>query len=477
MPRLIDIVIRGNDQSGPAFASAATNLARLTSAGQTGQASMLQFGAVAQNTGSQAALGLARVENQAHETGAAIITLGIAGSTTQTRMRSLTMSIQNQEDALQLAERRLHEVRSAHDENSLAVGRAQLAYDRLNRSLVNNRARMDDLRRSGDISGISVVGAGGGGVGGLAGIGGALRGAAGGVGSLAAGVGIGLGAQEAAQFIGQSLIQANAYARLDTTLRQLSGTQARYNDAIRVARGNQALYGGTLGDQVENLNALIPFLRTTNAELETLDQTTKLLAMRNQQQGIGGAAFALQEFLTSDTAEGGTSLAERFNLQRSALTDIIQQFPDDEEKRLVAVQNLLAQQGITADALKAQMAGPDAPFNQLSAAWQNFKLREGQAAQNLFGPGATMLSGALNAAMAPDLAGARAGGSQFMTGLRQEFGLDARPMAAGFPDAGQPTIVNNITVQGSLVTEREVANRTRALNAQTASRNRGSVRR
>src|SRR6187549_2856136 len=121
MPRLIDIVIRGNDQSGPAFASAATNLARLTTAGQSGQASMLQFGAVAQTTGNQAALGLARVEQQAHETGAAIITLGIAGSTTQTRMRSLTMSIQNQEDALQLAERRLHEVRAAHDADSLAV--------------------------------------------------------------------------------------------------------------------------------------------------------------------------------------------------------------------------------------------------------------------------------------------------------------------------------------------------------------------
>ena len=194
MGSILDIIIRGRDTSGPAFASAAANLQRLTAGESRATAEVRQLGVATSQAGAQVVTGLARIEQQAEGSAQAIITLGIAGSTTATRMRSLQVSIVNQEQALGLAERRLHAVRAAHDADSLAVGRAQLAYDRLNRSLTNNRARMQDLRSSGDISGISVVGVGGGAAAG------GLAGGIAGLSTAAATLGFAVGAREVLQF-------------------------------------------------------------------------------------------------------------------------------------------------------------------------------------------------------------------------------------------------------------------------------------
>jgi hypothetical protein len=421
---IIEIIIQGSDQSGPAFQSARQNVLALGQATTTAQTGLARIGQTTQVAAAQAGTGLARIEQRAEGAEAAIITLGIAGSTTATRMRSLGITIQTQEQALAVTARRLSEVRAAHDADSLAVDRAQLAYDRLNRTLANNRLRLQDLRTSGDVTGIKVIGAGAGGAAGAAGAAGAGLGArlAGGLSNAALGFGIGVGTEQIGQTILGALGQANAYARIDTTLRQLSGTQERYNEAILAARANQRLYGGTLDEQLTTISALIPFLRTTNAQLTTLDTTTKLLALRTPEQGTGGAAFALQEFLTAKGAEGSTSLAERFNLNRQQVTEIITQYAGDEQARLVALQALLAQQGVTTQALAAQAQGADAPFRQLSASWQNFLLREGQAAQTLFGGTATWIGGVLDLISAKDAAARSAALAQIGQGVERELG-------------------------------------------------------
>lgn len=443
MPSLIDIVIRGRDLSGPAFQSAGTNLARLTQGGTT------------------AATGLARVETQVTETGSAILTLGIAGSTTATRMRSLTVSILNQEDALQLAERRLHEVRAAHDADSLAVGRAQLAYDRLNRSLVNNRARMQDLRQSGDVSGISVVGLGGG-MGGMAGgVAGGMAGLRGAAGML----GLALGATEVAQFGARAIGAANTLEKTEATVRALAQTTERYTEVVSLARHNQALYGGTSQETLQALGALLPMTSQLTISLEDLDKTTRLLAASNLDQGIEGAAFAMREFLTATGAEGAQSIADRFNLIKSNITAIIATTPDATERTRL-LNDELGRMGITEQLITAQVATRAATYDRLGAAASNAREAVGGLLGNLLLPSARAATGLLTVVSGiatGDLSAVRRGAGQYLQ--LDQFG------------GGSPSVVNNITVHGSLVTEREIASTTRRINSQTAARNGGSVRR
>jgi len=455
MPRIIDIVIRGSDQSGPAFASAATNLARLTQGG------------------TQATTGLARVENQATETGSAIITLGIAGSTTATRMRSLNVSIVNQEQALELAGRRLREVRAAHDADSLAVGRAQLAYDRLNRSLVNNRARMQDLRTSGDISGLSLFGLGGGAPAGPGAPGGGLIG---GLGGAAGALGFAFGAAELVRFGGAAIGAANDLEKTEATLRALSGTQERYAEVLALARRNQSLYGGTTQDTLEAFRGLVPLANSANVALGSLDETVRKLAILSPEQGAQGAAIALRDFLTATGAEGAQSLQMRFELSKQGLNDIIQS-TDDATERTRLLNELLADQGITQQTLAAAADTTAASYDRLGASWDRFKTTVGGALGGALEPSAIGLSGLLSIASGDFSGGLEQlyRGGNMAQGYRGA-GLDQRMAAVGYGGAG-PVVVQNITVQGSLVTERQVAERTRALNSQTASRNRGSIRR
>jgi len=453
MPRIIDIVIRGSDQSGPAFASAATNLARLT----TGTA--------------PAVTGLARIENQATETGSAIITLGKAGSTTATRMRSLNMSIINQEQALRLAEQRLHEVRAAHDADSLAVGRAQLAYDRLNRSLVNNRARMQDLRTSGDISGISVIGAGGGPAGGIAG--GAAAGLAGLKGGLGM-LGFALGAQEVARFGAAAIGAANDVERTQTTIRALSGSVERYNEVLALARENQLKFGGTTTENLESFRALIPVTNALNVEISDLDKTRRLLGAY-QPESADQAGRAIREFLTGTGAEASQSLQMIFELDKRRL-DAIVTTTDDATERSRLLREELARIGVTEQLITDQVNTRAATYDRLGSAATNAKEAVGGLLGNLLLPTTRAATGLLNIASGiatGDLSAVKTGASQYLQ--LDQFG--AQPMAATGTAGGATVINNTYNVQGSVVTERQLADTTRRLNSQTSARNGVQTRR
>ena len=455
MPRIIDIVIRGSDQSGPAFASAATNLARLT----TGTA--------------PAVTGLARIENQATETGSAIITLGIAGSTTATRMRSLNVSIINQEQALRLAEQRLHEVRAAHDADSLAVGRAQLAYDRLNRSLVNNRARMQDLRTSGDISGISVFGAGGA----AAAPGGMMGGAAVGLAGLKGGLGMlgfALGAQEVARFGAAAIGAANDVERTQTTIRALSGSVERYNEVLALARENQLKFGGTTTENLESFRALIPVTNALNVEISDLDKTRRLLGAY-QPESADQAGRAIREFLTGTGAEASQSLQMIFELDKRRL-DAIVTTTDDATERSRLLREELARIGVTEQLITDQVNTRAATYDRLGSAATNAKEAVGGLLGNLLLPTTRAATGLLNIASGiatGDLSAVKTGASQYLQ--LDQFG--AQPMAATGTAGGATVINNTYNVQGSVVTERQLADTTRRLNSQTSARNGVQTRR
>jgi hypothetical protein len=469
MPSLIDIIIRGADRSGPAFASAGANLARLTQAAGPAQTSIRQLGVATSAAGTQAATGLARIETQAEGSASAIITLGIAGSTTATRMRSLTVSILNQEQRLDILAQVLRETAAGHDADSVAVRRAQLAYDSLNRTLANNRARMQDLRQSGDVSGISVVGGGGGAA--AAGLGGALGGLRGAAGAL----GIAFGAQEIVQFGVAAIGAANDLEQVDATVQALSRTQERYNQVLALSRHNQDLYGGSQQQNLEALSALIPLVATYNLNLQQVDKNTRLLAASNRDQGTAGAAFAIREFLTGTGAEGVTSLADRFNLIKAPLTDILHSTDDlNERNRLLGIE--LARQGITEQLLTNQVNSRAAAYDRLGGAATNARSAVGGMLADQLQPYAEALTG-LFQIISGDASGAGTSFGRAGRTFMEPFNRTPPMMRAAGAQTGQPVVVNNYTIQGSLVTERQIAETTRRNLSQTAARNGMSSRR
>lgn len=426
MPSLVEIILSAQDRTGPAFQSASTSL---------------------------------RVYGQTNDqTSARITTLG----------ERLTI----QQRQLALYERQIRETTAAQGADSIAAQRLSITYDRLAVSIRASERELDrlhDEQRQG--VGIGAPGAGiaaGAGastlaLGGLTTAFGAASKAAGAFAAVYAG-------NEARQFIGDSLALANSYTTVETTLRSLTGSQELYNQTLAIAHRNQSLLGGSMDDQLRSMSALIPLVRTTNAELATLTTTQQLLALRTPTEGMGGAAFSLQEMLTSTTAEGVRSLAERFNLPRQQLQQIMQQNQGDQQAQLVAIQDLLKQQGITMQTLEDQARSAAGPFRDLSVAWSNFKLREGQAAQRLLGPGAQMLAGGLNlitnSPSFADMLGMRNAAAPAQPSARAALAPvvgpgtlpSARIAAPQQTTPAQPGPINqvNVTVHGSVVTETQL---------------------
>jgi hypothetical protein len=372
MASIIQVVIEGQDNTGPAFASARQHLLALQQATTGAQTGLARIGQTTQQAAAQAGTGLARIEQRAEGAEAAIITLGIAGSTTATRMRSLGIQIQNQNQALTLAERRLVDVRAAHDADSLAVGRAQLAYDRLNRALGNNIARMRDLRTSGDTTGISVIGMGGaGGAGGAAGGMAALGQFQGALGAL----GLTIGAREMLQYGAAAISASNDLQDTERTVRGLTGTIEGYNQAVSAARANQRLFGGSLQENMASMQGMATAARGAGVNIAEVNRTAQLLSFKAPEQGAIGAMIALNEVLTGEGDASTRSLQMRYELPEKALK-AIQAAPDPTAK-LQAINDLLADQGITAGVLNERLGQTSQAYRDLGIAADDAKTKAG----------------------------------------------------------------------------------------------------
>lgn len=253
MASLVEIILSAQDRTGPAFQSASTSL---------------------------------RVYGQTNDQ-------------TSARITTLSERLTIQQRQLALYERQVRETTAAQGADSIAAQRLSITYDRLAVSIRASERELDrlhDEQREGIggafASGVAGAGAGASAttkaLGGLTSAFGAATMAAGSFAAIYAG-------NEARQFIGDSLALANSYTTVETTLKSLTGSQELYNETVAIAQRNQALLGGSMDDQLRSMSALIPLVRTTNAELATLTTTQQLLALRTPTEGMGGAAFSLQE--------------------------------------------------------------------------------------------------------------------------------------------------------------------------------------
>lgn len=229
--------------------------------------------------------------------------------------------------------------------------------------------------QAGGIRGRDVLGAVGGAIGGPVG---ALAGS---IANPAALIGVAAGGVASAGQ--QASAQALEFRRAEQDLRILAGTQGRYNTLLREARQNQILFGGAITDNLDPLQQLIFISNRTGASLEQLNESARLLGATNTKEGIGGAGFAIGEFLSGDT----TSIVERFNLPRQAINDLKNAEISTAEK-LRLLNELILTQGDVAAVLEQRLKGPEAQFRRIEQAQERISISGGNVINSLLGAGA-----------------------------------------------------------------------------------------
>lgn len=224
---------------------------------------------------------------------------------------------------------------------------------------------------------------------------GALRGlgrAAAGLGSALGAAGIAFGIAELAAFAVQAGRSAIQLERTEATIRQLAGSQARYNEVLELAEANQRIFGGSLNDNLVPLNSFLQLSNRAGASLETLNRLSQLLVASAPGRTFDDASFSLSEFLTQNGAEAALSLADRFNLPKSALAELATAGSSAAE-RLAGVERVLASQGVTADTLAASLTENADAYGRLGAQGSEAINRIGLAAANQARPVADFFAG------------------------------------------------------------------------------------
>jgi hypothetical protein len=237
-----------------------------------------------------------------------------------------------------------------------------------------------------------------------------LSGTLGGLQSALGAIGVGVGLDVLVSQGAAAVQSANQLERTEAIMQQLAGTEARYAEITALAAQNQALFGGSLNDNLTPLNALLQLSNRTGAELQNLNTASQLLLASNPAAAFEDASFALSEFLSNSGAEAALSLADRFNLDKQALTELAAAGTTAEE-RLAGLSVILAEQGVTMDTLAAATSTNAATYAELGAVIDNLR---------------TQIGGLIAEGLAPAAEGAIAAGkgiSEFLTIIQGEEGI------------------------------------------------------
>jgi hypothetical protein len=209
----------------------------------------------------------------------------------------------------------------------------------------------------------------------------------------AAGIGIGVNA------LVQGGIDAGQYSvgvrQTEGVLRQLSGTQARYNELTKIAADNQRLFGGSLADNYAPLTGVLSLANQTGASLSQLNRTTQLLLAKAPGKSAGDAFFGLGEFLSGTGAEAALSIADQFNLSKAAVAGLAKEGVSAQD-RLAGLTKLLNDQGVSSDTLTARLTDQAVAYNEAGAKVDALKLKIGDLIAAGFTPAARGLTLVLN---------------------------------------------------------------------------------
>lgn len=218
-----------------------------------------------------------------------------------------------------------------------------------------------------------------------------LQGTAAGLGSALGALGFAGGVAALGSFAVEAGRTAIELERTEAVMRQLSGSQARYAAIVKLAQGNQQLFGGSLNSNLQPLNALLQLSNRTGAELQNLNNISQLLLASSPGKAFSDASFSLSEFLSNNGAEAALSLADQFNLNKQALSALAAE-GTTAEQRLAGLQAILAEQGVTSETLTASLTDNARAYNALGAEIETLTTSAGSGIADAFSEAATGLS-------------------------------------------------------------------------------------
>lgn len=181
-----------------------------------------------------------------------------------------------------------------------------------------------------------------------------------------------------AQAIGTLVEQANALDRAAATVNALSGSFQGFNQVLTLAATQQAKFGGTLEQNLQGFNSLIPISKRYGADLQQLDNIARRLAVIDPLQGFQGASIALKEFFSGDI----TSLSRRFEIDRKTLNSI--KDAGGQLEQLQKLDEVLADLGISNAVLESRTQTTAATYDQFGATLSNFTAYLGKGLQGGF---------------------------------------------------------------------------------------------
>lgn len=216
----------------------------------------------------------------------------------------------------------------------------------------------------------------------------ALNGVEEGVSALNSGLGVlGLSAGVGTLIsLGNDALQsANALEKTEATVRALSGSTDRYNEVLAQARQGQALYGGSLNDNLKALGSFVNLSNRTGIELSNIDNIARRLATVDPAQGIEGAATALREALSGSGAESLISLRDRFEIPKEAIAAMGAEGITAKEK-VEILDKALNDLGISNDVLSNSTDTTAAAYDRFGSAVDNAKTAIGGFLQDALLP-------------------------------------------------------------------------------------------
>mgnify|MGYP007071594833 FL=1 len=203
-----------------------------------------------------------------------------------------------------------------------------------------------------------------------------------------------IGPQVVGAAVGAAVDASRNAIQLEQTqnvLKQLSGTQERYNTLVRIAGENQRLFGGSLQENLNPLSSVLALSNQTGASLTELNKASQLLLAKAPTKNAGDAFFGLGEFLSGTGAEAALSLADQFNLPKKALAELAKEGTTAAE-RLAGLQALLAAQGVNAQTLSARLTDSAKAYNAVNTELDTLKNTAGAALADAFTPAADGLA-------------------------------------------------------------------------------------
>lgn len=171
------------------------------------------------------------------------------------------------------------------------------------------------------------------------------------------------------QIVGQAISagvdagkQAIQLRETQRTLQAVSGSTEAYGRALKTAREQQRLFGGSLQENIEGLTGLQITARQSGADLNTLIDLSQRLGTLDPAQGVAGARVALSEALSGDP----TSLAKRYEIPKAALKALRDESTSAAEK-LAIIDRYLNNVGITSEAVAGKVDETAKAYRELSA--------------------------------------------------------------------------------------------------------------